>query len=332
MSVIAELLAQVKLGDPQVHLNLTLYPLLGPGCAEPGYRLLDEALASGCARITEVSESGSVPDLSLVNDCAEAVLLLDGEELVGAKQNRILNLTILAPPGTTLLIPVSCVEAGRWQADAAAFSSAPRAHFAEGRARKARQVSESLRTSGTRRSDQAEVWDDIARKSERLAAHSATGAAEALYATHRARLDAYRAAFAPVEGQVGALFAINGQATGFDLFDSPATLAGLLPKLVESNALDAIDALRPGSDSAPAIEPQVLLAAAAGAATTTFKALGQGEDLRLEGPGLTGGALLKDGRVVHLCAFRVEVAATGDTPAPSTRLARASVRRRRQGA
>jgi hypothetical protein len=40
--------------------------------------------------------------------------LLDGEELIGAKQNRALNLTILAPAKQVIVIPVSCVEAGRW--------------------------------------------------------------------------------------------------------------------------------------------------------------------------------------------------------------------------
>jgi hypothetical protein len=47
-----------------------------------------------------VSEGGSVPHLLFINDAMRPVLLLDGEELVGAKQNRVLNLTVLAaaPP------------------------------------------------------------------------------------------------------------------------------------------------------------------------------------------------------------------------------------------
>jgi hypothetical protein len=38
-----------------------------------------------------------VPQLLFINDAMRPVLLLDGEELVGAKQNRVLNLTVLAP-------------------------------------------------------------------------------------------------------------------------------------------------------------------------------------------------------------------------------------------
>ena len=65
------------------------------------------------ARVTKLSEGGSVQQLLFVNEGERPVLLLDGEELVGAKQNRILNLTILAPPKQRIVVPVSRVEAGR---------------------------------------------------------------------------------------------------------------------------------------------------------------------------------------------------------------------------
>jgi len=92
MSVVAERLSQVSLGEPRVHKNLVMFPLIADGNVEPRYQLLDDALAQGSARVTEVSESGSVPELKFVNEGERPVLLLDGEELVGAKQNRILNL------------------------------------------------------------------------------------------------------------------------------------------------------------------------------------------------------------------------------------------------
>ena len=64
--------------------------------------------------ITEVSEGGSVPELQVVNETGRHVLLFDGEELKGAKQNRILNSTILVEAGSRLTVPVSCTESGRW--------------------------------------------------------------------------------------------------------------------------------------------------------------------------------------------------------------------------
>lgn len=52
--------------------------------------------------------------LAFRNRGLDPAFLLDGEELVGAKQNRILNLSILVPGQTSLEIPVSCVEQSRW--------------------------------------------------------------------------------------------------------------------------------------------------------------------------------------------------------------------------
>ena len=304
MSAIAERLSRVVVGTPVQYLNLTLFPLLAEGPAQPGYRLLDEALNLGTARVTEVSEGGSVPELCFVNQGDLPVLLLDGEELIGAKQNRILNLSVLAPAHKTIVIPVSCVEAGRWHADTAEFGSARRTHFAAGRARKAVDVSESLRRRGSRESDQGAVWRDIEEMSHRMKVSSPTNAAAALYEGHRATLDDYRAAFAAQPSQCGALFAINGRLAGLDLFDSPSTLSAALGKLVESYALDAIDAADRPAAAVPEA-PRPWLKAIAKADIERFAALGEGEDWRLIAAGLAGGALVKEGHLVHLCVFRL---------------------------
>ena len=329
MSVVAERLSQVSLGEPRAHKNLVMFPLLADGNVEPRYQLLDDVLAQGSARVTEVSESGSVPELKFVNEGERPVLLLDGEELVGAKQNRILNLTVLAPANKSIVIPVSCVEAGRWRAESSEFASAKRTHYAAGRASNAAHVSESLRTSGTRHSNQGEVWADISEKSERMESFSGTGAAAAMYETHRARLDDYLAAFSATDNQAGALFCINGEVVGFDLFDSAETLANLLLKLVQSYALDAIDA----GDREGKAEKQSakkLIEDAHNAAVEQFPAVGEGDDLRLRGKRLSGGALVVEERIVHLSVFRLREDSRTGSQERQGRIVRASMRRRRQ--
>ncbi len=104
----------MELAEPQVYEAMALFPLkskLNPG---PEYLTLSEALDTRMLEITEVSPTGSVPELRATNKGKKAVLLLDGEELVGAKQNRVLNTTIMIGPNSSVIIPVSCVERSRW--------------------------------------------------------------------------------------------------------------------------------------------------------------------------------------------------------------------------
>ncbi len=241
MNAIVAGLKAVTPGEPMTSAGLTMVPLLDGRDSHASYLTLDEAIGTGSFKVTEVSESGSVPELLVLNDLAKPVLIVDGEELVGAKQNRIVNLTILVPANSRIHLPVSCVEAGRWHHRSQHFGTAPRAHYASGRAMKARAVTDSYRSVGRPVSDQGAIWDDIARKSERLAACSDTAAMDVMYDRSAVELQRLEAHFEPAAGQVGAVFLIAGAPIGLDVFDCPATWQRLAPKLIASYGLDAVD-------------------------------------------------------------------------------------------
>jgi hypothetical protein len=137
-----------------------------------------------------------VPELRFENLGEKPVLLFDGEELIGAKQNRTVNLTILAPAKQAIVIPVSCVEAGRWHQQSDEFRPAERVMYSHARAARSIQVTSSMATSGARRSDQSAIWDEIAAKSERMETTSPTQAMSAMYDRHAVSIDAYLRAFA----------------------------------------------------------------------------------------------------------------------------------------
>jgi hypothetical protein len=103
--------------------------------------------------VTEVDNHGAVQNLKVHNKSERMVLILDGEELVGAKQNRIVNTTILVAGNATVIIPVSCVEQGRWAYKTSRFHSEERIMPSRMRAMKARQVQESVRAHGEYRAD-----------------------------------------------------------------------------------------------------------------------------------------------------------------------------------
>jgi hypothetical protein len=329
MTAINNALNSISIGEAQSFGNLQITPLLAKAASAADYLTLSEAQALGLAMVTEVSESGSVPTLLLNNNADQAIFLLDGEELIGAKQNRILNLSLLVPAKTSVHIPVSCVEQGRWSHSSREFASAERTFFSKGRARKAARVSENLRDDGVRHSDQGEVWGDIAAKMSSMDVESATHAIADAYEQFSVSLEEYVHAFKTSATQVGACFAINGRIRGIELFDVSDTCAKLMPKLIRSYALDAIEERKErAADGAQNVQEFVQSVAAASA--DSFDALGEGKDLRIRSSTIAGGALAARDRVVHLCAFSqaAEQGPRTDTLNGHGRMRRASDRQR----
>lgn len=320
-------LARVALGKPARFGGLCLYPLLGDDLRSTPYLLLDAALDAGVLTIEEKGAGGTVPELILTNRGRDRVLLLDGEELVGAKQNRIINTSVLVEAGSTLSLPVTCVEAGRWHSQSAQFASGGSHYNARGRQKKVAEVSASLEQSGRASADQSRVWSDIGHKLERMAVPSETNALHAVTERFGADLRDYQAALAaPSAHQVGAAFALGRDLVGLDLFDSAATLSALLPKLVASYSLDALE--ETATDAPPPVSVvEAWLQTLSQAEARTHPAVGLGEDVRLSTPKFSGAALQFAGAALHLSAFQTVGTGQSQASRPS-RLARPAQRRR----
>jgi hypothetical protein len=327
MISLSEELAAVELGEPAHFRNLTLFPLFRRSVKTtvPNYLVLEDAIAAGIARVTEINPSGYVPELRFVNTGDAPVLLLDGEELVGAKQNRTLNLTVLAPAKSSTVIPVSCVESGRWHSTSPEFQPSPQVMYARARGERVSQVSASMRQSGARRSDQEAVWAAIREKADCLAAPSPTSAMGDIFARHQLSLEDFTRAFHWSEHQAGAVFAIDGRPVGLDIFDHPVTMRRLFPKLLRSYALDALDTRAADVPKPPREVVAALLRAVTEAPASAHPAIGLGKDVRITGHGVTGAALYEGDRYVHICGF----VSNGERPTPgiTTRVARPSRRR-----
>lgn len=240
------------------------------------------------------------------------MLFVDGDELIGGKQNRVVNLTTLVPAFTTLTIPVSCVEAGRWRARSDTFVAAPHMEFAAARASRMDQVSASLMACGLALPDQAVVWNKVHLKSAALRTSSPTFAMADIFERHSSSVEDHVRRFESVPGQVGAIMAIGGRVVGVDVLDQPRTFAMLFPKILRGYGLDAIESRRTAGG-----EPVVTTAHAsdflsrvadASASAERFPSVGLGETLRLRSNGVTGAALIANGRIVHMSAFTQEYA------------------------
>ena len=306
MDIIKAFFEGCRLGRKQTCRNLTVFPLLGPFDLSLDYIVLEAALAEGLIEIRELDAAGSVPELRLINRGERAVLIVEGEELVGAKQNRVVNTTILVAAGTGLVIPVSCVEQGRWHYRSESFSSGDKMmHFSLRRAAQD-SVRYSLAQGAGYRSDQGRVWDAVAEMADKLDVESPTMAAAEVFEHCDDRLSSYVDGFVPVDRQVGALFAIDGVVLGLEAFGSPDTFGRFFAKLVKSYALDAIGGgSTPETDKrAPTDRARRFLASAAGAKSEAHRSVGLGETISIDSRILSGAALTHEDRVLHVSAFR----------------------------
>lgn len=305
MSRLAEFLSKVQIGSPQTYANLSIYPLRLPNGHQRGYRTLDEALQAGEVEIKEVNEFGSVPTLSVVNSGKLPILLIVGEELVGAKQNRVLNTSLLVPAETELQIPVSCVERGRWAYRERSFSSDRTTSHLSLRRVQTENVTSSLRAYAAYDADQGAVWREVDRKLASHGASSTTSARHDVYLQEETSLKEYLEAFTVPEAE-GVLVTINNAIAGADLFDHHETLRLLWDKLLRGYALDALERQHmPAAENMD--DTAQFITSSLRTAEEVYDSVGLGQDVRLSSDAVTGSSLVWGERPVHTSLFNAQV-------------------------
>jgi hypothetical protein len=299
----AGLLDKISLGIPSAYRNLTLTPILlkdGPLSAiEPVS--LEEAIAGGTIQVTEVSAEGHVPELRVKNSGGTPVLILDGEELIGAKQNRIVNVTILVAPRSEIVIPVSCIEAGRWGYSRPGFAAAGRVLNQEIRFRKAEAVTRSLKERHTRSADQRAVWDGVDKTLFALGAASPTSALSDGFDSRASTIDGFLDAFKVQPAQIGLIYRIGGALAGLDLFGSETAFARAFSKLIRGSALQALAGF--DKDGNAQLDDRPFLRVVLEAQADRFPAVGLGDEVRIDAGDIGGGGLELNSSLVHLFAF-----------------------------
>ncbi|MDI9435076.1 MAG: hypothetical protein QM396_03625 [Euryarchaeota archaeon] len=307
--VLANYIYEMDLGDIQEHKGMSVFPLYTKG-DDSDYITLKEALDADLIKITEIDEMGSVPELKVINKANVPVLLLDGEELAGAKQNRVLNTTILLKQNSETVIPVSCTEQGRWSYTSLKFSDSGNVASYRVRRYKSASVNKSLKTEGKYRSDQRMVWNAIDDVSREARVMSNTRAMRDVYESRDESLQDYHHAFPLSDGQKGILVMVNGEVMGLDVLSSSIAYSVLHPKLLKSYSLEAI--LQEEKNDKADEEDQFngldqakkFLDDARLSMEEKHKSIGFGCDHRLEGPNLVGSALTHKEKVIHVAFFR----------------------------
>ncbi len=158
MDAVQAYLENLKQGGKQNHLNMTMIPLLAAKGEEPDYLTLEEGLGQGVVTITEVSTGGSVPEVKMINKSADKILLFP----------------FLIAGLTEIIIPVSCVEQGRWNYRSMTFVHGEKIMPPSLKRENLRNVAFNLHQGAGYRSNQGMIWDEIEEKSRWMKVKSST--------------------------------------------------------------------------------------------------------------------------------------------------------------
>ena len=258
--------------------------------------------ASGVT-ITEQADA-HVPTLDVHNPGDSPVLLVEGETVTGGRQNRVINVSILVPAGSTLSIPVSCIEQGRWNAGHT-FGRGRVFTTPEVRRRKLTGVAENVRRSGSKHSDQGAVWSAVHAELNRLHVQhetSAFTAVDAVFARDRVLAEATDRLVGkgPLPGQCGVVVAHGSRIVAADVFAAPDMLACHWEAIVRSAVLDSPTEASGTPSATRAL--RFLRKFVEGEARIT-PGVGLGREHHVSARKLVGQALVLDDVLVHASAF-----------------------------
>ncbi len=253
--------------------------------------------------IIDELDSEMVSGLSVRNPTEKPILITEGEHLVGGKQNRAVNSTVLVPPSSKLEIPVSCIEQGRWgrrREYRRNCSFTPR----NVRSKLQETVNASMQREGSHRSDQGAVWREVDEVLDRLEVRSDTVAAADVEEAYRRDSSLFAAVddlikLGPLPEQNGIVVTQGTRVKAIELFGSRDLLAHYWSTLVRSHMLESAD--DPGPHSA---ERALWAIRRFGSMDQkSCPGIGMGTELRMIDHVMVGQALMLEETVVHASMF-----------------------------
>ncbi len=286
--------------------GLSIVQFLTQGHDSFPYISAASAMEQNMIQVKELNDSGSVNHLLVLNLSKEYVFMMDGDILAGAKQNRVVNTSILLAPETKTDIPVSCVESGRWRHVSSTFSPTNYAAPSSLRMDKARQVRMSLKEKRGFASDQGEIWAKVSGYHAQSNVSSDTSNLSDVYARKAAEFDTFVNAFRCSDSVNGLAVFRGKQLLSLDAFNSRGVYQEYFPKILRGVALEVYN---------QHLKDEAVSEAEAKYRTLdffdnfdtlpweAFKAVAAGQERRFDTGQLTGFVLEENGQMIHLTAL-----------------------------
>jgi hypothetical protein len=319
--VMVKYFSGIEFGELQQFGVMGVIPVYNKNPRKEEYLTLKEAMVQDLLKITELNDSGAVPELKVMNNAEIPILILDGEELIGAKQNRIVNTSILLREKFETIIPVSCVEQGRWSYTSKNFKDSDRIASSKLRNVKSASVKRSVERSGEYLSDQGAVWNEVHKLQHNMDVNSSTSAMGDVYDAKSDDLQEYVQAFELMEGQKGLLVFIENEIIGLDVVSNESAYKDLHKKLIKSYALDSmIQRDKTIKSEINVDKAQKFIKEIVKSNESKNASVGYGQDYRFASQLYTGSSLVYNGEVIHASFFRsIEEDEFGEMASHSTR-------------
>jgi len=276
-------LSKAVVGSPVHYQGLWVFPVTLEGQPHYAPLTMDAARDRGWLHFRELDEP-QVNTVIIINIGGQDIFLMGGEVIKGAQQDRIIQRSMLVPPGAVLTTTVFCVEPHRWTGGRE-FESAKQV------------AAPAVRSAAQGAPDQGAVWEAVGkvregidsqyRGSSLLEAQSSAAAAE------RARGFLEQLRKTPLPDETRGVLVFFGQLpVAADLFASPELFQALWPKLRDSYLMTVFGG-KPSLKSPTSADAFLFLQAARACTATAHDTPGAGRLFDLSGP-MIGSALLFD--------------------------------------
>jgi hypothetical protein len=251
-----------------------------------------------------------VPELQVHNPTNRDLLIPAGRILSGGRQTRVVNVSIVVPAGATIIIPVSCVEAGRWSGRSGFYNSGRQASRRM-RVAKQRSVKANVDRHQSKRSAQGEVWSTISTELNSRGVNHDDSLFLGVDEDLNRRVDRIAVVRELIDtgvqpDQVGVAVAHGDKILGVEVFPNAAALRESWEAIVRAAVLDAdeFEHTPADTDAARGIAAlEKFLAQVAATEGTLSDGVGRGTEVHVETPAYVAHGLRVDGELVYCNAF-----------------------------
>lgn len=281
--------------------NLTVFPLRLNDVFNGEFITLNEGLSKNEVKVEELPQA-RVNSVRVLNSSPSHLFILDGEEIYGALQNRVFNTTVILDPLSEEVVPVSCIEEGRW-AGTRTFSSSTSTSNPTVRAILNSSVTRNLITTNRFLSDQSSVWDSVRRTLNMTNVSSQTQSLSSAFIAMKDRLREFVSECEVLKNYNGFLISAGSLIVGMDLFYSRSLFLKFFDKLLESYALEGIMRSRNQEGSITKRKVSSFLEKVRVTGSKKFKGIGRAEEIRTVEGDITSKLTLFNGQPLHISAF-----------------------------